>query len=464
MKPSALGEWFRRAWRSAMLFAVLGTAVRVGANLLLIPLVLHYLTPAEQALWWVFIALGNFANLADFGFGQVISRVYSYLYAGAEDFDAEGLRPPPQTATPNLARIRELNVTVGRLYFRITAIATVVLATGGSVFLMRPIAESQLGRPAWFLWAGYLGVMAFSLGSSHWSLASQGVNQVRASHLALLSSSVVYLVAAAIMLIQGLGLASMIFATALRAVLLREMARQAYARVVPAGPGPALRPDFRILARLWPNARKFGILSIGGYLLTNGSVLISSHFLGVATTASVGLTTQVGWFLSNFSNLWLSVKWPQITMLRAQGRLEEMAVLFARRLGLVMGTWLLGGAAILLLGNAVLGWKGTTTRLLDTPYLVVFLAYLGHQILYTNFGMLALTENVVPFFWVGLGTGIAMLLLSLVLTPLFGLWGLVLAPFLAEVAYSGWFTIRRGFRGQPLLPDAFLRAALGGLR
>jgi O-antigen/teichoic acid export membrane protein len=219
-----------------------------------------------------------------------------------------------------------------------------------------------------------------------------------------------------------------------------------------------------MLARLWPNARKFGILSIGGYLLTNGSVLISSHFLGVGATATVGLTIQVGWFLTNFANLWLSVKWPQIAMLRAQGKLEEMATLFARRLGLVMGTWLLGGVFILLLGNTVLGWKGTSTRLLDTPYLLVFLAYLGHQILYTNFGMLALTENVVPFFWVGLLTGVGMLLLSVVLTPLFGLWGLILAPLVAEAAFSGWFTIRRGFRGQPLLPRAFLFAALGGAR
>ena len=144
---------WERALRSAIAYAVLGTAVRVGANLLLIPLALLYLSKEEQALWWVFLALGNFANLADFGFGQVVSRVYSYLWAGAEDFDAEGLRAPPENALPNLPRIRQLNATVQYLYWRLSLAAMALLAVGGSVFLLRPIhaahhyAQRRPARP-----------------------------------------------------------------------------------------------------------------------------------------------------------------------------------------------------------------------------------------------------------------------------------------------------------------------------
>src|SRR5260221_4188072 len=111
-------DWVRLVWkravRSAIAYAVVGTVVRVGANLILIPLVLLYLSKKEQALWWVFLALGNFANLADFGFGQVISRGYSYLWAGAEDFDAEGLPAAPQSSQPNLQLIRQLSVHIQR--------------------------------------------------------------------------------------------------------------------------------------------------------------------------------------------------------------------------------------------------------------------------------------------------------------------------------------------------------------
>src|SRR5260370_949561 len=74
------------------------------------------LPTADVAVWYVFYALGNFASLSEFGVGQVIARVYSYLWAGAEDFDAEGLRPPPQSREPNLRRIRQLSETVRSFY------------------------------------------------------------------------------------------------------------------------------------------------------------------------------------------------------------------------------------------------------------------------------------------------------------------------------------------------------------
>ena len=90
-----------------MLFAGLGTVVRIGAHLLIVPLMLVQFSTGEQAAWWVFVSLGAFANLADFGFGPVISRVYSYLWAGAEDFKAEGLQAVEGASRePNLDRIR----------------------------------------------------------------------------------------------------------------------------------------------------------------------------------------------------------------------------------------------------------------------------------------------------------------------------------------------------------------------
>ena len=78
MKLPGLKPHWQRARQSAVFYGVFATAIRVGANLFLLPLLLGKLSSAELALWYVFLALGNFANLADFGFGQAISRVYSY--------------------------------------------------------------------------------------------------------------------------------------------------------------------------------------------------------------------------------------------------------------------------------------------------------------------------------------------------------------------------------------------------
>src|SRR5258706_8718380 len=142
------GLW-ERVRRSAVFYGAFATIIRVGANILLLPLILKRFSPAELALWWVFVALGAVANLADFGFGQAISRVYSYLWAGAEDFDTEGLRAPPTDRSPNFARIRVFNATVRYFYFRISFLAIALLALGGTPFVL-PLVRPPV-TPVWIL-------------------------------------------------------------------------------------------------------------------------------------------------------------------------------------------------------------------------------------------------------------------------------------------------------------------------
>jgi O-antigen/teichoic acid export membrane protein len=284
---------------------------------------------------------------------------------------------------------------------------------------------------------------------------------MRDLQMVYVKSGVSYVLCSAILLVCGMGLASMVLATLVRGLVQWMTCRKVYREVVP-GPDQAAKPDAQILKKLWPNAYKFGVLSIGSFCLANGNVLICSQLLGKETTASFGLTAQVGGFLTSFATLWLVVKWPEIAMLRTQGRLEEMAALFARRLALVMISFGAMALIVFFAGNALLAWKGTPTRLLAPPYLALYLIYLTQNIFYVQFGFLAFTENVVPFFKIGLFTGLGVIVSSLVLTWLFGLWGLLAAPFLTEMAYSSWFTVRRGLQGQPLGLREFARAAIRG--
>jgi O-antigen/teichoic acid export membrane protein len=457
-----LQAFWKRARQSAMLYGALGTIMRVGANVLLLPFVLKRLSEAEQAMWWVFVAWGAVANLADFGFGQSLSRVYSYLFAGAQDFDTEGLGPPPERREPNLPRLRMLNSTVGYLYSRLCLAGTGLLALGGSLFLLHKVQSAANPAALWICWGLYVAAIGYSLATTRWYVACQGVNRVRELQVSNLWSGLAYLVSASALLLWHWGLFAMVAATGLRSVIAHWMCRRAFHQAVPPVAGPRAAPELQMLRKLWPNARKFGVLSLGVYLIFQANVLICSHYLGDKTTASFGLTVQVGTFLTNFSALWLVVKWPAITILRAQGRLREMGVLFARRLVWVMGTFLIGAVLLVLLGNRLLEWKGVQTRLLPESCLVVYLFYLGQQQFYVQFGSLTFTENVVPFFKLSLFTGLGVFLLTAAMTWWLGLWGLVLGPLLATMAVCTWYVPWRGFQGQPLSVREFVCAAVLG--
>jgi O-antigen/teichoic acid export membrane protein len=462
LKAPVMASGWERIRHSAMLYGILSTVVRVGANVLLLPLVLKRMSTPELAVWWVFLSLAALALLTDFGFGQAITRVYSYLWAGAEDFDTEGLRPPPEQHAPNLPRIRELHASIRRLYWWVSVIGVSILVVGGTPFLVRPAQATANPVFIWFCWAAYVLAIGLCLATNYWVLACQGVNQVRASQRAFLWSGLLYIGTAGILLILRCGLFSMVAATVLRAIVLRQWCRRAYLAAVPDGAGESIPPNPAMLRRIWPNAWKFGVISLGGYLIYNASVLLCSQFLPTDVTASFGLTVQIGTFITNFSALWLTVKWPQITILRTQGRLQEMSVLFARRLACVMLTFLAMVFLIVLFGNQLLDWKGSQARLLPTAYLLVYFLYLGQQQFYVQFGSLTYTENVVPFYNLSFFSGVALVALSAILVPRFGLWALILTPLVITAGVCSWYVVRRGFQGQALSVGQFLRAAVWG--
>jgi len=448
----------RRVWHSAMVFGTLSTLVRVGANILLLPLVLSYLTTAELALWWVFFALGAVANLADFGFGQAITRAYSYLWAGIADFSTEGLAQPPAGAEPNFKRIHDLNATARHLYLRLALGAGLLLCLGGSWLIQRPAQQAATPWVVWLSWAAYIVVVGYSLATSHWLLGCQGINRVRDQQAAYFWGGLAYVGTAAVLLAVGAGLLAMVVATGARGWVSRQIAAHAFRKALQRPTLEAVKPDRDMLRRLWPNVWKFGILSTGTYLIYNATVLISSRVLGDAITASYGLTAQVGLFLANFSALWLAVKWPQLTILRTQGQTQAMAILFARRLAAMIATFSVLATIVWFAGNALLAWKGTHTQLLPALPLAVYLFYVGQQQVYIQFANLKFTENVVPFYYVSLFTGLAMCLLTWWMSRWLGLWGLVLAT----AACSSWYPVWRAFVGQPLTVKQFFRVAMGG--
>lgn len=451
--------YWERLRKSVMFYGALGTMVRVGSQVMLLPLVLN-LPPAELAIWFVFLSLGALANLADFGFGPAVTRVYSILWAGAKDYETVGFGEPCPQGEPNLQRIRQWNRAIAHLYLWLAAGATPAIALGGTFFLL---PDLQLATHPWRLgltWMAYLWVVGYNLATNYWGLACQGVNRVREVQVSNVWSGLAYLLVAGGLLLAGHGLASLVAATAVRAVVSRWFCRRSYLEAVPFVPGTPIPLERGLVRKLWPNAREFGIMSVGSFLVTNTSILMSKKYLPVEVTASLGVTQQIGIFLVSLSTLWVSTQWPHITILRTQGRLREVGALFARRFGLMIATLVVLTLAVAVAGNPLLAWKGTQTRLLPTPALAFYLAYLVFQTFYATFGIFTFTENANPLFRVALITGFATLVLSLVLTPVWGLWGLLLAPLFVEASFTSWVSVRRGFQGQPLSVFEFVRAAL----
>ncbi|MES9874661.1 MAG: hypothetical protein ABW146_16260, partial [Candidatus Sedimenticola sp. 6PFRAG7] len=86
-------------------------AINVGAELVILPVILYYLSSADVGLWFVFISLGGFAKLLEFGFLPTLARNTAYIYSGADRLIKENVPPASRTKEINIELLAELVVS-----------------------------------------------------------------------------------------------------------------------------------------------------------------------------------------------------------------------------------------------------------------------------------------------------------------------------------------------------------------
>ena len=177
------------------------------------------------------------------------------------------------------------------------------------------------------------------------------------------------------------------------------------------------------------------------------NTLICSAFLDLRTTASYGLSLQAATLLVGFSGIWVRVKLPAINQLRAQGMVERIPTIFRPRIILALLTFGVGAAVLLLLGRPLLELLNARTQLLPAALLATLLLIQLLEMHHSLYGELVYSENVNPFVKPALISGLAIIILSVLLTPRFGVWGMLLASGLVQLCFNNWWPVLRAIRG-----------------
>src|SRR4051812_14308555 len=153
---SSIQRLTSRVYGSAVAWSLLFAAIRAGGNLLVLPLMLHKLSPEDLGLWYVFLSLGGMASLVDFGFYPTMSRVTAYLWAGAEEIHETGVRPvtargdsPP---SPNYRLLADLVKTMRIYYSGLGILITAIMGILGTLWVIQKTHLLPDGRSALWAW------------------------------------------------------------------------------------------------------------------------------------------------------------------------------------------------------------------------------------------------------------------------------------------------------------------------
>ena len=451
-RPEATGyprQLLARASRSAVAWSFIATALRFGSAAFVLPLVLRRVPPEELGLWYVFLSLGSLASLLDLGFAPTVIRCAAYLWAGAQKLLPWGIHSAnaedsSESRGPNLPLLSDLVASL-RTYYLTTAIAVfILLAFGGGAWIWyksEALVDRQSLRAAFIIYA--VGV-SLNFANSIWIYLLSAINAVRQSQqITVICLAAYYLIVVA-GLLGGLKLWALVIGTIAMGLLERLIGRSVFTRLAPLPRG-----TFRLemISVLWPNAWRTGAVSFGAFLIVQANTLICSAFLDLKTVASYGLTLQAVTLLVGVSSVWVTVKWPMINRLRAQARLSEIALLFANRLRLTLLTFLVGATALVASGPTLLTLIRTQTHFLPNAVLVALLVVQLLEMHHSLYGGLVYSENVNPFLKPALISGAAIVALSLVLVPRYGLWGAVVSAGSVQLCFNNWWPVVRALRG-----------------
>ncbi len=441
-----------RIYDSAVAWSFVFTAIRAGGNLLVLPLMLHKLTPEDLGLWYVFLSLGGMASLVDFGFYPTMSRVTAFLWAGAEEIQETGVqavrRSGDNSPGPNYRLLADLVKTMQIYYRGIGILITVVMGIFGTIWIEHKAHLLPDANQVLWAWLLFLAGIFVNITSGMWHPLLSGINQVRLNQQVF----IIGLIANYLTIVAGLLLGAGIFAPVagffLMGAVSRTAARIKFNQLSKAAEfAPGSRWSARLLHSLWPTAWRTGIVTMGIYATLNLGTLICSAFLGLKAAASYGLSMQLVLAAVAVASSFIAVKLPVIAQMHALGRESEISRLVFPRMRWFWLVFIFLAAMAILFGDRVIhGWFRSQTPLLPTPLLIVLFivgALEGHHGIFRE---LAVTAHRNPFAIPVVVSGALIVLLSSLLVPQIGMWGLILVPGVVQICFNNWWIVLIGLR------------------
>ena len=420
-----------------------GTAFMIGAGVLLLPFILHKMPQETVGIWNVFQTITFLVLLLDFGFRPSFARNISYIFSGVTSLQKEGVLHTAADAKVDYGLLKGTLTAMRRFYRWIALAVFALLATAGTAYFYYILQKYSGDRQdAFIAWLLLIAINCYNLYTFYYDALLTGKGYVKRNQQINMLGQAIYIGLAIGLIYAGLGLtaivASQLVATIIRRVLTYRVffTPELKAHLREAEPNEPKE----ILSAITPNAIKIGLTQLGGFLVNKSAILIGSAFLTLEEVACYGITMQVMDILARCATVYYQSYMPKLAQCRVENDLVGLKRYYLQCTGSLWLVYLLGGVAWIFLGDWALQLIGSQTPFVPIAMLCVmlFISTLEHN--HSVSAGFIMADNKIPFFIPSLASGAAtVLLLWIFLSPLqMGIWGLILAPGLAQLAYQNW--------------------------
>ncbi|MDQ3198592.1 MAG: hypothetical protein M3Q46_05280 [Verrucomicrobiota bacterium] len=456
-----------RLYSSAVAWSFVFTAIRAGGNLLVLPLLLHRLSPQELGLWYVFLSLGGLASLIDFGFYPTMSRVTAYLWAGADEILEAGVKPVhaarETSSGPNYRLLADLVKTMQIYYRGIGILVTVLMGVFGTIWIMQKAQHLPDAHAILWAWLLFLAGIFINTTSGMWHPLLSGINEVRLNQQIYVCGLIVNYLTVILGLLLGAGLFAPVAGFFLMGAVSRSGARWQFNHFTRAKEySQASRWSSQLFRGLWPTAWRTGVVTLGIYATLNLGTLICSIFLGLEAAASYGLSMQLVLAAVAIASSFVAVKLPLIAQMHALGKIGQIGNLIFPRMRWFWAAYITLAIVTTVAGDRVIhGWFHSQTPLLASPILIALFIVTGLEGHHGVFRELAVTAHRNPFAAPVVVSGGLIVLLNVLFVPKIGVWALILVPGIVQLSFNNWWTVKVGLESMGSSTNDYLRGLFG---
>lgn len=429
--------------RQDLLWNYIATFLKIGSSAFLLPFILKTMPAEMVGIWIVFMTVNAFAVLMDFGFNQNFARNITYIFSGVKTLKVNGVENViNNNLSVDYGLLKGAIASMKWIYLRIAIILLLCLSSLGTYYI-HILLQNYTGehQEIYIAWSLLCIIVTYNLYTLYYDSLLQGKGLVKKSKQILIVGNIVYIIAAIILLISGYGLIAIISAQVLSIVIIRWLSYRSFftknINQYLKSSIPVSRQE--ILKAIYPNTLKIGLTSLGSFLVQRAAIIIGSLYLPLSKIASYGITMQLLAIIANLATIYISTYYPKIIQLRVARNNQALKEHYITGQLLLLLTYIIGGVALLLLGEWALSIIESKTQMMPIAIvsIAIIISFLEKN--HSTSGWILLTNNEVPFFKASLIAGLTTITLLLIMVQFtnIGLWAMVLVPGIAQL-YNNW--------------------------
>ena len=426
-------------WNKNLLWNYIGYGISLAINILLLPVVLKFLNNEELGLWYVFMSVGTFVAMVDFGFSPQIARFVTYAYAGADSLKKKGIVSATQIGM-NIELLQKLLVVSRRLYFFLSLFVFILLITIGTYYVCSitkmPSLWQVLCSWIFFCIASFVNILY-----GYYNAFFRGIGDFVSINKAILLSKCVQIFCSFIGLYLGYGLFAVAFSFFLSGIFLRIYLGIALRRFGKENSFPEKKDSFDVgvLSIIWHNSWREGVVMISRYLIIQSNTILCSLYINLIETASYALAVQILTIISSVSLIYFTTNLPKLGTARVTDNVEYKNKLLSKTWFIYIVSYILMLLLLFVVGIPIIEYIKPNVMLENSLLLFVAL-YMFLEANQSLFVSYISTSNKLPYvfpYLISAASGVVIAIILLEYTDL-GIWGIVFAHFVVQLCYNNW--------------------------